>query len=846
MSLPAVAPEVLAGVALSSTALAGSLAVATRPGAVNARRVAPESLSDCLPWAALLRPGVVVNKDGSLMAHLRYRGPDLSIADLSARLAITAQLNRVLGELDGQWSLYVEAARLPAVDYPEVSADEPLARAVDAERQSHFTEAGFAYETQQTLTLLYTPPVDAQQRWRRWFVQSVPTASTATKPAEEGTAEEEGGNDAPRYDLTLFEDTVARVEAGLRGLCPVVERLTGEAALSYLQSTVDPSRRPVALPPGALYLDAVLSPSDLATGFTPKLGEEHLRVVGIRNYPTELGLNAMDALEGLGFAYRWVTRFILTSQATAESTLRRTRRRWFAQRKSVGSLIREAAFSEPTPFEDSHAVGQATDADAALAELKSGAVRFGWFTAAVVVSDPDPERADAMARNVEFQLLLAGFLARVETVNAVDAWFGTLPGITAANVRKPLLNSLNVARLMPLHCTWAGPEEDTHLKAPPLFHAVTAGRTPFRFSAHFGDVGHTLVLGPTGQGKSTLLNFMALQALRYPDLRVIYFDKGRSARAVTLGCNGAHVDLGDPESVSLQPLANIDALPEQQWAVQWLAQRLAGEGIEPSATVKARIRGAIETLASRPANERTLTACQLVIQDPELRQALTPFTTAGGGTLLDGDADTLPDARWQTYELESLLESEQLRAAVLEVIFHRIEQSLDGRPTMIVIDEGWRVLADLAFKERLHAWLKTLRKHNAWLVFASQSLDDVAQSELTATLSESAPIRIFLPNPRANEPATAALYEQFGLTDIERDVLSQAVGKREYYVKTPEGSRLFELGLSDLALAFCGAGSPADQKLIDEVLASGQSFAQAFAARKNVLPQSDLALEACP
>jgi type IV secretion system protein VirB4 len=143
-------------------------------------------------------------------------------------------------------------------------------------------------------------------------------------------------------------------------------------------------------------------------------------------------------------------------------------------------------------------------------------------------------------RQVERILGGLGFTAMREQVNAVEAWLGSLPGQVYANVRQPLVHTLNLAHLMPLSSVWAGPVRNAHLGGPPLLAARTAGSTPFRLSTHVGDVGHMIVVGPTGAGKSVLLGLIALQFRRYAGAQVYIFDKGNSARAAVLAMGGAH------------------------------------------------------------------------------------------------------------------------------------------------------------------------------------------------------------------------------------------------------------------------------------------------------------------
>jgi type IV secretion system protein VirB4 len=225
---------------------------------------------------------------------------------------------------------------------------------------------------------------------------------------------------------------------------------------------------------------------------------------------------------------------------------------------------RESALVDPD------ADNKAIDAQEALEELGADDVAFGYLTTAIVVSDGNPALANDKLLAVERIVNGRGFATIRETLNAVEAWLGSLPGNPYANIRQPIVHTLNLAHMMPVSAVWAGPEMNRHLNAPPLMMTETRGSTPFRLDLHVGDVGHTLVVGPTGAGKSVLLSLLALQFRRFIRAQVILFDRGRSARAATLAMGGASIELGLEGTLSLQPLARIDEPGEIAFALQWV------------------------------------------------------------------------------------------------------------------------------------------------------------------------------------------------------------------------------------------------------------------------------------
>jgi type IV secretion system protein VirB4 len=575
-----------------------------------------------------------------------------------------------------------------------------------------------------------------------------------------------------------------------------------------------------------MYLDAILVDEPLVGGLAPRLGKAHLRTLTVMGFPSVTYPGILDDLNRLAIPYRWSTRAIALDKTDATKVLTRIRRQWFAKRKSVAAILKEVMTNEASALLDTDAHNKALDADAALQELGSDLIGQAYVTATVTVWDEDARVAEERLRLVEKVIQGRDFSCIAETVNAVEAWLGSLPGHVYANVRQPPVSTLNLAHMMPLSAVWAGPERNQHLDGPPLLFAKTEGATPFRLSLHVGDVGHTLVVGPTGAGKSVLLALLALQSRRYPGARIFAFDFGGSIRAAALAMGGDWHDLGGAlsddtvEPVALEPLAAIDDAGERAWAAQWVAAILAREGVTVTPEAKEHLWSALGSLASAPLAERTLTGLSVLLQSGALKQALQPYCVGGPwGRLLDAEAEHLGETTVQAFETEGLIGT-GAAPAVLAYLFHRIEGRLDGSPTLLIVDEGWLALDDPTFGTQLREWLKTLRKKNASVVFATQSLADIETSAIAAAIVENCPTRLFLPNERAIEPQITSIYRRFGLNDRQIEIVARATPKRDYYCQSRRGNRLFELGLGEVALAFTAASSKADQAAIADVLAT--------------------------
>ena len=768
-----------------------------------------ESLSDHLPWGALLASSTLVNKDGSFQATLKFRGPDIDSALDSSRQNLTANVNQALMSLGSGWATYIECCRRPAPDYPDGSFDSPLAWLIDNERREAFDNHP-TFESEFFLTLQFLPPSDRDRKMEDYIVEQEQNSKKLDRT----------------IDLDVFRKAVSDFIGLIRPYFNEVEWLGDAELLTYLHSTISTKDHAIAVPDVPIYLDAYLNDSSFLPGLKPELGGKHLRVLSVKAFPTDVFPQMLDALNSLPFAFRQMTRFVFLSKDEAEREISSRQRRWFAARKSIGAMLGEFVTGVEGRFVNMEALDKTEQLDAAKMEIGTGRIAYGYMTTTAMVLHGDELEADRQIAEIENMLAVAGFPCFIETINAVEAWLSTLPGLARPNVRRPLINSVNLSRIMPTSAVWAG-TSNKHLGGPPLLRAVTGGSTPFDLSTHIGDIGHMLVVGPTGAGKSTLLAFMALQHLRYKNARVIAFDKGGSIKAATYGVEGAFYDLGSVSGPSFQPLRHIDDDQTRVWAQDWILMLLEQEALSITPAIKEQIWNCLLQLGSTPPEHRTLSSFMTLVQSETVRDAIRPYTSEGAfGHLLDAAHDDLALSSWQAFEMEEVMKMARVLPGVLAYLFHLIERQLDpSKPTMIILDEAWVFLDNEYFEKIIREWLKVLRKKNAFVIFATQNLVDFATSSVGPVISGNVPSRIYLPNADAEEPAAKQFYDQMGLNSRQIEILATATAKRHYYLTSPLGTRLFELGLSDLALTFCGASGDESATLQDDIKKKGGNFA---------------------
>ena len=459
---------------------------------------------------------------------------------------------------------------------------------------------------------------------------------------------------------------------------------------------------------------------------------------------------------------------------------------------------------------DQDALAMVNDAETAIAEVNSGMVAVGYYTSVVVIMDEERDRLEEAARQVEKTINRLGFAARIETINTLDAFLGSLPGHGVENVRRPLISTMNLADLLPTSTIWTGSAEAPCPMYPPfspaLMHCVTSGSTPFRLNLHVRDLGHTFMFGPTGAGKSTHLGIIAAQLRRYAGMSIYAFDKGMSMYPLTKAVGGLHFSVGaDDDRLSFCPLQYIETKGDRAWAMQWIDTLLALNRLETTPAQRNEIGHAI--ISMHRSGARTLSEFSVTIQDTKIREAIRQYTVDGSmGHLLDAEEDGLALSDFTTFEIEELMNlGDKYALPVLLYLFRRIERDLKGQPSVIILDEAWLMLGHPAFREKIREWLKVMRKANCLVLMATQSLSDAANSGILDVIVESTATKIFLTNLYARDDDTAALYRRMGLNARQIEILATAVAKRQYYYVSEKGRRLYELALGPLALSFVGA-----------------------------------------
>lgn len=763
--------------------------------------------ADLLNYGALVDDGIIVGKNGSFMAAWLYKGEDNASSTEEQRETVSFRLNQALSGMGNGWMIHVDAVRRPAPGYPSPSAShfpDPVSAAVDEERRRFFEKLGTMYEGFFVVTITYFPPLLAQRKFIELMFEDEATPHNRKSRTKSLI-------DYFKRECVSFESRMSAAVQLTRLRGKKVEREDGSTAmhddfLRWLQFCVTGLNHPIILPNNPMYLDSLIGGQELWTGVVPKIGRKFIQVVAIDGFPLNSTPGILTALGEQPCEYRWSSRFIFMDPHEAVAHLEKYRKKW--KQKIRGFF--DQVFNTNTGSIDEDAVSMVADAQSAIAETNSGLVSQGYYTSVVVLMDESRDKLDAATRMLEKAVNRIGFTARIETINTLDAFLGSLPGHGVENVRRPLIHTMNLADLLPTSTIWTGlnyaPCPLYPAQSPALMSCVTHGATPFRLNLHFLDLGHTLMFGPTRMGKSAKLALIAMQLRRYLGMSIYAFESGMAMYPTTKGVYGSHFTVAaDDSRLAFCPLQFLATKGDRAWAMEWMDTLLVLNDVKTTPDQRNEIGRTI--LNMHQSGARTLTEFTLTIQDKEIRAALQQYTVGGlMGHLLDAEEDGLELSTFTTFEIGELMGmGEKFALPVLLYLFRRVERSLHGQPAAILIDEAWIMLGHHAFKSKLRTWLKTIAKLNCLVLLSTQSLTDAANSGILDVIIESTATKIYLPNRDARGDDASALYRQMGLNAKQIEIIATAIPKRQYYVVSEGGCRLYDAALGPLALAFAGA-----------------------------------------
>ena len=761
----------------------GAVLVAARMPGMAGAGAGQRSFADLLDYAVQANERTIVLKSGALMQVFELIPQDLEYRDERYREHLHELLHKAVGKLAGSWCVSVDIKRKAERGYvPFFENDNEAARYLDERRAECFYRAK-SYSSRFYLTVTFLGYLSARSRLEKVIVE---------EPQGEGS-------DAMQY-VHKFEERVQDIISTVAHTAAVRPLISSGLAgtselLGFISSCITGEEQLIGLPRGRFYLDAVLSHSDFCVGTVPKIGDNYIKVVSIDCLPRSTYFLMLNALNRLHLQYRFSHRFCCYDSLQQAVLMEKMRRFW--KQRSKGIIAQVFNFEGR---QSAHASSRVDEIDEAKARADNQEISFGAYSGNIILYARDVASIERDAKALVSELENLGFSPRVETVNTVEAYLGSLPGHMFENVRRPAISSEVFVDLLALNRIYQGeascPNPLYGEDKSPLMQCRLPGNENFYLNLHQKDLGNTLVVGPPGSGKSVLLGSLMLNLMRYRGMRIFAFDRGYSFYALNRALEGSHIDFRGGGRL-LCPLGDVHTTQGQQHALQFVLLLCHLQGIRLTQEDTDDLIACLRILAK--SGDRSLSDLHLLLQSPLVKQAVAPYTLlCDGSSLMDGKRDLEATSPVNVFELKDIYElPERYSLPVLKHIFYMVEKSLNGDPCAIVLDEAWLMLRDSYFASELLKWFKTLRKHNAIVIMATQSLHDLKSSELFENLLDCVKTRIFLPNLDAGLNTLKGSYALMGLGEEQIAAIARGRGKHDYFFFKDGSFANFRLVLSN-------------------------------------------------
>jgi type IV secretion system protein VirB4 len=762
---------------------------------IKSRELEPETF---IPYVRHVDERVIALDSRALMVVITLEGVSFETADTLDLNALHRDLNTLYRNIaDERLALWTHVIRRRDNEYPDGEFSNAFSRTLNDKYRAHMIDEDL-FRNDLYLSLVWHPGKDPAER----------VAAFLSKLRKARRRERELDEDALKH----LDDIIVDVTAGLKRFGPRVLTLQEREGLIFsepsevLHQLVGGRREPVPLTEGrvssAIYSDRVIVGRETVE-IRHEGSSRYAGMFGFKEYPAGTRPGMFDGLLTVPYELVLTQSFSFLSKSDAKTVMGRKQNQMVSAGDKAGSQLEEL--------------------DDALDELESNRFVLGdHHLTLTVFAGSVKELTDNLAKS-RTHLTNGGAVVAREDLGLEAAWWAQLPGNFRYRVRSGAITSKNFAAFSPFHSYPIG-QRDGNEWGPAVAMLKTASGSPLHFNLHYGDLGNTFIGGPSGSGKTVLLNFILSQGEKF-DAHIVFFDKDRGADLFVRAAGGTYLPLKNGRPTGCAPLKGMELTTENKvFLAQWVTKLVGSKTRELSVSEVRDISNAIDGLADLPVERRTIGALRTFLNntDPEGIAARLRRWERGGplGWVFDNDADEIGiGAKFLGYDMTDFLDNEEIRTPLMAYLFHRVEQLIDGRRIIIVIDEFWKALADEGFRDLAQNKLKTIRKQNGLMLFATQSPRDAINSPIAHTIIEQCPTQVFMPNSRGSR---TDYVDGFKLTEREYELIARELSNesRRFIVKQGHNSVVAELNLAgfDDELAVL-SGRTANVELADTIRA---------------------------
>lgn len=733
-----------------------------------------ESLpEEYIPYIRHVNEHVIALSSRCLMTVITIEGINFDTADIDQLNSLHNQLNTLLKNVaDERVALYSHIIRRRETLYPESRFFSSFAATLDEKYKKKMVSQEL-YRNDLFISLLWNPASDKTEQLASFFQRLASSKRTQSEPDAE----------AIRKIEELSQDILQGLESYNARLLSTYDHdgvLFSEQS-EFLHQLVGGRHERIPLTFGTIastiYSDRVIFGKEIIE-IRHESNERFVGMFGWKEYPSKTRPGMTDGLLTAPFELILTQSFVFKSKAVASAIMSRK------QNQMINASDR--------------AVSQIDELDAALDDLESNRFVLGEHHLSLAVFANSPKALAECLSKARSYLTNGGAVIAREDLGLEAAWWAQLPGNFSYRARSGAITSRNFAALSPFHSFPIGKLEGNAWGSAVALLKTQAG-SPYYFNFHYGDIGNTFVCGPSGSGKTVIVNFLLAQLQKH-NPTMVFFDKDQGAEIFVRAVGGKYKPLKNGEPTGIAPLKGMDYTEKNKVFLRnWILKLVTAESQPVTEQERQDIAKAVDSLENLPRAQRSLGALQMFFDNTSkegIAVRLQNWIKGNAlGWVFDNDQDDLSlDAQFIGYDMTDFLDNEEIRRPLMMYLFNRILDLIDGRRIIIVVDEFWKALEDDSFKAFAQDRLKTIRKQNGMMLFATQSPKDALNSTIAHTIIEQCPTQIFFPNQKANY---SDYVENFKLTEREFELIQSELSResRRFLIKQGHNSVVAELNL---------------------------------------------------